>query len=185
MRITGSLSLCAAVGTLVFGVGCGRGASAASASASAEGLPSVPARVTSGGPVVPRPASPAAIATSPKPPFETLVLKESGKKGANNWPRFEAYNTGIKTVTFVTVYGYAYDKEGRLVARTTAPYNWSTMLKPGSKTDWDIDVGTGANLPPPEAVAFELCYSGIRFEGEMNNTEDAKRCGDKRPKGRK
>jgi YD repeat-containing protein len=177
------------LGAVWVGVGCAKSESAPSTTTTAAATAVATSAHPSAAPAPVKTAAPTTsaekIIPAAKPPFESLMFKDSGTKGANGWPRFETYNLSTKTVTFAAVYGYAYDKSGKLVAKTTTPFNWNGMIKPGARADGDVDVGIGAKAPPAEAVTFELCYNKVKFEGDAKNTEDAKLCDDKRPKGAK
>jgi hypothetical protein len=129
------------------------------------------------------PAKPAGIAASEKAPFESLVFKPNDKKDANGWPLFDAFNAGMKVVTFANLTGFAYDKDGKFVA-STKPLSWNPgKLASGAKSDWDLKIGDReAGKVSDKATQFEICYDSIWFDGE-EKAVTGKGCDEKRPLG--
>ncbi len=119
------------------------------------------------------------IAPSNKPPFEALQFRKRSEKADTGWPEFDAANFSNKPVVFLNVYGYAYDKDGKQVGRTR-PLSSNEKLEPGKQTT--IRVGRFQDKVSDTAVAFELCYTSIRFEGEKTGTRDDERCPEQKPK---
>jgi len=130
----------------------------------------------------------AKVTTSPKPPFETVTFTQTEKKTKSGWPVFDATNVGTKTVKYMTIWAYAYDKSGKLVMRSSPPLSWNGTISPGGKSDFPIEIGGFSNDKPvpPEATDFELCYNSINFEGEDAKamTRDQARCSPTKAKGK-
>jgi hypothetical protein len=167
------LMMIAAIGTLA--IGCKKdktdGAGGTSAKGAAGGsLPALTAE-----------APPADLTATDKPPFETVKLVMNGKRHDNGWPRYDLYNLGTKPVTFVAIYGYAYDKDGKQVARTSVPLSWNGKTAPGTKDSYDLMIG-GNDKVPASAVSYAVCYNSIKFEGDTEFTDDDKRCPEQMPK---
>lgn len=163
---------------------------AATASASAASPPpaaSTPALASASAGTNPAPltAEPpfGAITPAKKEPFEAVRFRMSGEKGAEGWPEYDAANFSNRPVVFLNIFAYAYDKDGKQVARTK-PLGWSNKLEPGNQTTIPIRVGRFEDKLSDDAVAFELCYTVIRFEGEKDGTRDPERCPEQKPKGR-
>src|SRR5687767_10979904 len=74
------------------------------------------------------------ITPAEKPPFEAVTFRMTGKRNKGGWPEYTAYNLGTKPVTFMAIYGYAYDKDGKQLARTDPPLSWNGNIKPGGAT---------------------------------------------------
>jgi hypothetical protein len=130
-------------------------------------------------------AAPADLTPAEKPPFETLVFKMNGKRNEGGWPEYDAYNLGTKPVKFAQIYVYGYDKDGKQVAKTSPGLSWNGDLKPGSKSDWAISVGSfDKGVVPESATSFDVCYSSIKFDGDANSTDDNARCPDNKEKGK-
>lgn len=125
---------------------------------------------------------PGAITAADKAPFESVKFRMEAKRNAKGWPKYDAYNLGTKPIVFMAIYGYAYDKDGKQVARTSPPLSWNGKIAPGTKSDWDIDLGGEA--VPASAVSYEACYNSIKFEGDANMTSEDKRCPDTKEKGK-
>ncbi len=164
----------------------GGAAGAGSGSAATTGsntTPPTPATTTAAAATTP-PAD--KITPSKKAPFETLMFKETAAKNDKGWPKFDMYNLSDKTVGFAALYGYAYDAAGKLVGRTETPLSWNGKLAPGEKSTWAVEVGRSEKAPlPATAVAFEICYDSISYDGDAKSTSDNKRCTATRAKGAK
>jgi hypothetical protein len=124
-----------------------------------------------------------AITPSKKEPFEAVRFRMRGEKGDEGWPEYDAANFSEKAVVFLNIYAYAYDKDGKQVARTK-PLGWSNKLEPGKQTTIPIRVGRFEDKISDAAVAFELCITTIQFDGEKKGTRDAERCPDQKPKSK-
>ena len=125
---------------------------------------------------------PGTVTPAEKPPFEAIKLRMTGKRHDNGWPKYEIWNLGMKPVVFAAIYGYAYDKDGKQVARTKVPMSWNGKVEPGKKTDWDITLGMPEDKVPSSAVSYATCWSSIKFEGDTDMTTDDKRCPEQMPK---
>ena len=119
---------------------------------------------------------PGAITPAEKPPFEAAKLRMLDKRNTNGWPKYDLYNLGTKPIVFAAIYGYAYDKDGKQVARTNVPLSWNGKVEPGKKTEWDIALGGPDDKVPSSAVSYATCYSSIKFEGDADMTTDAGKC---------
>jgi hypothetical protein len=96
-----------------------------------------------------------------KAAMSAVTFKANGKKNDKGWSKYDATNTSDKAVKFISVYNYAYDKDGKQLARTKGNLSWNGEIKPGASQE--IDYG---NDPAPEgATDFEMCYDSIKFEG--------------------
>jgi V8-like Glu-specific endopeptidase len=126
-------------------------------------------------------AAPAAITPADKPPFESVVFQKTGKRGKTGWPLYNAYNLNTKAITFMAITVYGYDKDGKQVVRSSPPLSWNGSIKPGEKTDWEIDVGSFGDPVTAAATEFQICFTGISLDGG-EATNDAARCPDERPK---
>jgi hypothetical protein len=124
---------------------------------------------------------PAPITAAETPPLESVRFRMTAKRTSSGWPEFDAYNLGLKEIGFLYVSGYAYDKDGKQVARTSVPVSWNGKLAPGGKSDWTIKVGMSDPVPAT-AATYELCYSSVKFAGETTNVDDDKRCPEQKPK---
>lgn len=122
-----------------------------------------------------------AITPSQKEPFEAVRFRMRGEKGAEGWPEYDAANFSSRPVVFLNIYAYAYDKDGKQVGRTK-PLGWSDKLEPGKQTTIPVRVGRFDDKVSDAAVAFELCYTKIRFEGEKDGTRDTERCPEQKAK---
>jgi hypothetical protein len=122
------------------------------------------------------------ITVSAKPPFDSVVFHDTGKKNDKGWPKYDAINASTKPVTFLAIWAYAYDKDGKQLARTRVPLSWNGKIGPGEKSEYAVDV-SNSEKAPENAASFELCYDSIKFDGDTKMTEDSKRCPEKRPKG--
>jgi hypothetical protein len=125
---------------------------------------------------------PGAITAAETPPFESVKFRMLAKRSKGGWPTFDAYNLGTKPIGFLAIYGYAYDKTGKQLARTKVPLSWNGKLEPGGKTDWTIDLSAGDTPVTADATTFQLCYSSIKFVGDENSTSEPARCPEQRPK---
>ncbi len=121
------------------------------------------------------------VTATEKPPFESVTFRMTTKQNDKGWPKFEAYNLGMKTIKFMAIIGYAYDKDGKQVARTTVPLSWNGSIAPGGKSDWDIEMG--AEQVPATAASYELCFNSIEFDGDAASTDDKTRCAEQKAKG--
>ena len=117
-----------------------------------------------------------------KPPFEAVKLRMTDKRHTNGWPKYELYNLSTKPVTFVAITGYAYDKDGKQVARTKVPMSWNGKAEPGKKDSWDIMLGQADDKVPASATSYAVCYNSIKFEGDADMTTDNARCPEQMPK---
>jgi hypothetical protein len=122
------------------------------------------------------------ITPAEKPPFESVKFRQLAKRGAKGWPKYEAYNLGMKPIKFMAIYGYAYDAGGTQVARTAVPLSWNGNIESGKKSDWDIEIG-GMDDLPATAAAFEVCFDSIKF-GDEQAADDRARCPEKKAKGK-
>jgi hypothetical protein len=157
---------------------CSNGKSDASPSAEAHPAPPPPPAAAA-----PAPAGGDGKVT-PKhlPPFEAIVFTLNGEKEPSGWPKFEAVNHGDKKIVFAAITGFAYDKSGKLVKRTTTPLSWNTTLEPGAKAAFPVSVGT-FEKDPVTADKFELCYDSLKYDGDDKFVEDKTLCTDARPPG--
>jgi hypothetical protein len=136
---------------------------------------------TAGLPALTADPVPTDIKPSEKPPFEAVKFRMLAKRDNNGWPTWEAYNLGTKPIGFLALYGYAYDKDGKQLARTKVPLSWNGKLAPGGKTDWSIQLG-GSEKVPAGAASYAICYNSIKFEGDADQTADNKLCPEQMPK---
>jgi hypothetical protein len=129
-------------------------------------------------------AEPAVEAITPadKPPFESVKFRMTDQRNGPGWPLYEAWNLGTKPIKFMAIYLYAYDKDGKQVARTDTPLSWNGDLKPGQKSDFDIDVGGFGDPIPGSSAAYDICFDSIKFEGDTDFTSDTSRCPEQKPK---
>jgi hypothetical protein len=126
---------------------------------------------------------PGAITAAEKPPFEAVTFRMNGKRGSNGWPKYDLYNLSTKPVTFAAIYGYAYDKDGKQIARTKVPLSWNGNAAPGTKVSFDIEIGTSPDDKlPAGAAAYAVCYNSIKFEGDADMTSDNAKCPEQMPK---
>lgn len=123
---------------------------------------------------------PGPITAADKPPFESVKFQMTNKRTKSGWPKYNAYNLGTKEIGFLAITGYAYDKDGKQVAKTSVPLSWNGKLAPGGKTDWEIEVG-GSDQVPATATQYNLCYSSIKFAGDTAMTDDNAKCPDQKP----
>lgn len=125
---------------------------------------------------------PGTITPKDLPPFESVKFRMLAKRDATGWPEWDLYNLGTKPITFVAIYAYAYDASGKQLARTQVPLSWNGKLDPGGKTDFPADVG-GDQLTAA-AVAFDACYTAMRYDGAPDQVSDDSRCPDQKPKNK-
>lgn len=124
---------------------------------------------------------PAKITPAETPPAETVKFRMLAKRGKGGWPTWDAYNYGTKPVAFMPIYGYAYDKDGKQLAKTKVPLSWNGKIEPGDKTSFSIDLGAEDTPVTAAATTFQLCYSSIKFDGDKDTTPTGD-CPDQRPK---
>ena len=177
---------------MVSGVACGGGGSGGGTTSGDAPKPTgTSAAKTSAPPAPPPPSKPAAPSgggatkVEPKdmPPFEAIQFKPSSEKPADSgWPKFDVVNLGKKPIAFAAMYGFAYDKSGKLIKRTTTPLSWNSDLAPGDKAMFPVSIGS-FEKDKVTADTFELCYDSIKFKGDDKATSDSTLCTDKRPKG--
>ncbi len=126
---------------------------------------------------------PGAITAAETPPLDAVKFRMLAKRSkGGGWPTFDAYNLGTKPIGFMAIYGYAYDKDGKQLARTKVPLSWNGKLDPGGKTDWSIDLGAADVPVTAAATTFQACYTSVKIVGEEKTTNDDGRCPDQRPK---
>jgi hypothetical protein len=123
---------------------------------------------------------PAKITPAEKPPAEVVQWRMLAKRGKGGWPTWDAYNLGTKPITFMPIYGYAYDKDGKQLAKTKVPLSWNGKIEPGDKTSFSIDLGADDTPVTKDATAFQLCYTSIKFDGDKDTTSTGE-CPDNRP----
>lgn len=128
---------------------------------------------------------PGAITASEQKPMDSVKFRMLDKRTSKGWPKFDGYNLGTKQIGFLAIYGYAYDKDGKQVARTKVPLSWNGKLTPGGKTDWSIEIGGSDDAVPETAASYELCYNSVKFEGDTSFTDDNARCPEQKAKGAK
>jgi hypothetical protein len=130
-------------------------------------------------------AEPAAITPADQKPEDAVKFRMLAERSDKGWPRYDAYNYGTKKVTFLAIYGYAYDKDGKQVAHTKTPLSWNGSLEPGKKSDFDISIGGFPEDQVPEgAVSYDLCYDSIKYDGDASMTDIKDRCPDQKPKNK-
>jgi hypothetical protein len=122
------------------------------------------------------------ITPADKAPFEAVKFRLNGKRNDKGWPLYEAYNLHTKPITYMALHLYAYDKDGKKVAWTETPMSWNGNIPSGTKGDWDVDAATFQDPLPATAVAFDMCFSAIKFEGDEDATNDFDRCKADKPK---
>ena len=167
-------------------VGCNKGSSSGSAGTTTTVTPP-----PAGTPFVA--AAAAAKKGDPEPtitpgarkPFEALVFRNTGEVNKSGWPKYDLYNQSDKKVKYASIYGFAYDKAGKLVTRTDTPLSWNdnSGVAPGKKTDWAVEIDSwGKAQVGAGATKFELCYDNIKFDDDKIISDSA-RCTPKRPVG--
>lgn len=165
-------------------VGCGKkkdSAGSGSADKAAEGGSAAAVNLP---PLKADPEMPA-ITPSDKAPADTVKFRQLDKRSDKGWPNYEAYNLGTKPVTFLAIYGYAYDKDGKQVAHTKTPLSWNGKIMPGQKTDFDIQLGGfPEDQVPATADSYEVCYDSMEFDGDKDFTNIADHCPEQKPKGK-
>ena len=125
------------------------------------------------------------IAPGARKPFEALVFRNTGEVNKTGWPKYDVYNQSDKKVKYASIYGFAYDKAGKLVTRTDTPLSWNenSGLGPGKKADWAIEIDSwGKAQVGAGAAKFELCYDSVKFDDDKI-INDNSRCTPKRPVG--
>ena len=126
-----------------------------------------------------------AITPSDKKPEEAVKFRQLDTRSEKGWPKYEAWNTGTKTVKFLAIYGYAYDKDGKQVAHTKTPLSWNGSIEAGKKSDFDIEIGGfPEDQVPATAASYELCYDSIEYDGDKDFTNISGHCPDEKPKGK-
>jgi len=115
--------------------------------------------------------------------MESVEFKLSDKKDDKGWPEFKVTNLGDKTVKFMSIFGYAYDKAGKQLMKTPGNLSWNGELKPGQTDNYDVSLTWSDKAPPPEATQFEACYDNIKFDGSDKFEEDRANCPAQRPLG--
>ena len=125
---------------------------------------------------------PGAITAAETPPLDAVKFRMLAKRSKSGWPTFDAYNYGTKPIGFMAIYGYAYDKDGKQLARTKVPLSWNGTLDAGGKTSWSIDLAADDVPVPAAATTFQLCYTSVKIVGEENPTSDNGRCPEQRAK---
>ncbi len=126
--------------------------------------------------------APAAITPADKPPFESVTFQKTGKRTDEGWPELNAYNLSTKPITYMAITVYGYDKDGKQVVRSSPPLSWNGKIEPGAKNDWTIKVGGFGDPVPTSAVTWDVCWSGIKFDGG-DAIDDFARCPDQKPRG--
>jgi hypothetical protein len=126
-------------------------------------------------------ADPGKITAGEVQPADAVKFRMLAKRGKGGWPTADAYNYGTKPVGFLAIYGYAYDKDGKQLARTKVPLSWNGKIEPGDKTSWTIDLGANDVPVTAAATTFQFCYTSIKFVGDADQTK-AGDCPDQRPK---
>lgn len=124
---------------------------------------------------------PGKITATETAPADAVKFRMLGKRGKGGWPTADAYNLGTKPIGFLAIYGYAYDKDGKQLARTKVPLSWNGKIEPGEKTSWSIDLGAADVPVTAAATTFQFCYTSIKFVGDAEQTK-AGECPDQRPK---
>jgi hypothetical protein len=124
---------------------------------------------------------PGKITPAETAPAEAVKFRMLAKRGKGGWPTADAYNHGTKPVGFLAIYGYAYDKDGKQLARTKVPLSWNGKIEPGEKTSFSIDLGAADVPVTAAATTFQFCYTSIKFVGDADQTK-AGECPDQRPK---
>ena len=125
---------------------------------------------------------PAAITPSETtPPLESAKFRMLAKRSKSGWPDFDVYNLNTKPIVFLAIYGYAYDKDGKQLARTKVPLSWNGDVPPGDKSSWAITLSDSEALPAG-ATSFQLCYTDVKFKDDAKATNDDAKCPDQRPK---
>ena len=127
-------------------------------------------------------AAGAAGGASALPPLDSIKFRMLAKRDATGWPEWDLYNLGTKPISFVAIYAYAYDASGKQLARTQVPLSWNGKLDPGGKTDFPAEVG-GDQLTAA-AVAFDACYTSVKYDGAADEVRDDNRCPEQKPKGK-
>ena len=187
-----SVAAFAIAAALALTVGCNKsdsggtsGAASGAASAKPASTSTTAAATTTAAAAPKMPADPEpTITAGPKKPFEALVFRKTGDVGKSGWPKYDMYNSADKKVTYAAITAYAYDKDGKQVARTDTPLSWNGNLDSGKKTDWAVEIDSWGKVPvPATATSFEICYDSIKFDGDANPTSDTKLCPAQRPKG--
>ena len=124
---------------------------------------------------------PAKITPAETAPGESVKFRMLAKRGQGGWPTFDAYNLNTKPIGYMPIYGYAYDKDGKQLARTKVPLSWNGKIEPGDKTSFSIDLGASDTPVTAAATTFQLCITSIKF-ADAADPVPAGECPDQRPK---
>ena len=163
-------------------MGCGKKKDSGSADKAAEGSAAAAAVNL---PALKADPEMAAITPADKAPADTVKFRMLDKRSSKGWPNYEAYNLGTKSVTFLAIYGYAYDKDGKQVAHTKTPLSWNGKIAAGQKTDFDIELGGfPEDQVPDTAVSYDVCYDSVQFDGDKDMTNISNNCPDPKPKNK-
>lgn len=127
-------------------------------------------------------AEPAAITPADTAPFESVKFRQLAKRDKSGWPTYDAYNLSTKAIKYIAITGYAYDKDGKQVMRSSPPLSWNGDIAPGAKTDWEVKLDDwGEKLVPASAVTFQVCFDSIKRDGDTDSISDMARCPQDRP----
>ncbi|MBL8623551.1 MAG: hypothetical protein JNK64_19745 [Myxococcales bacterium] len=125
---------------------------------------------------------PAAITPADTAPFESVKFRQLATRDKSGWPTYDAYNLGTKAIKYIAITGYAYDKDGKQVARSSPPLSWNGDIAPGAKTDWAIKLDDWGEKPiPASAVTFQVCFDSIKRDGDADSITEMSRCPQDRP----
>lgn len=125
---------------------------------------------------------PAAITPADTAPFESVKFRQLAKRDKSGWPTYDAYNLSTKAIKYIAITGYAYDKDGKQVMRSSPSLSWNGSIAPGAKTDWEIKLDDWGEKPvPASAVTFQVCFDSIQRDGDADMTSDTSRCPQDRP----
>lgn len=125
---------------------------------------------------------PAAITPADTAPFDAVKFRQLATRDKSGWPTYDAYNLGTKAIKYIAITGYAYDKDGKQVARSSPPLSWNGEIAPGAKTDWTIKLDDWGEKPiPASAVTFQVCFDSIKRDGDADSISEMARCPTERP----
>ena len=94
--------------------------------------------------------------------MEALVFEPTDEKTDKGWPKFKAINHGAKTIRFASLWGYAYDKDGKQIYRTKGNLSWSSTMPSCEPSHFDVAIVSSAmdlyhdDDAPAAAVHFEI-----------------------------